>query len=97
MDLNDQTMYRTASELRNRAKKSVMPAIVAMISALIFALIFNFFLNLYIVKPIRQMIDSTRGFISGRPYHEVKTNTRDEISELSANIQDLVNTKHHNS
>ncbi len=50
MSLNDQALYTTASALKSRARRSIMPGVVAIIASLIFTAIFNFFINSLLSK-----------------------------------------------
>jgi len=61
-ELNEDTLYRTASDLKSRANRAVMPGIVAVISALVFSLIFNYFVNHYMVDPINRMAHGIEDF-----------------------------------
>jgi methyl-accepting chemotaxis protein len=89
MALNDKVMYQTASNLKNRARRAIMPGIVALSSALVFSLVFNFFVNLYIVNPILQLIQSIKNFLrSGQPV-KLDIETKDELRDLADSIVNL--------
>ena len=89
MTLNDDAIYQTASTLKNRAHRAVMPGIVAILSALVFTIIFNFFVNLYVVNPILSIIKAIQNFLkSGEPI-KLGIDTRDELHELAASVVNL--------
>lgn len=90
MELNDEAMYRTASELKNRAHRAVMPGIVAILSALVFTLLFNYFINYYVISPIIRLTAGVRKFLQTRKPLDVEVETRDEIFDLTICIRDLV-------
>lgn len=90
MTLNDQTMYQTASSLKERAHRAVMPGTVAILSALIFALIFNYFINYYIVSPIVRLTRGVRAFLETKQPLDVKIETHDELLDLFTSIQQLL-------
>jgi methyl-accepting chemotaxis protein len=90
MTLNDKTMYDTASALQNRAKRAIMPGIVAIVAALIFTIIFNFFINLYVIKPIKSFSKGIREYISHGETEGIQVDSNDEISKLSHDVQDLI-------
>jgi NtrC-family two-component system sensor histidine kinase KinB len=90
MTLNDQTMYQTASGLKNRAHRAVMPGIVAILSALIFTMVFNYFVNYYIVSPIVRLTKGVRAFLETKQPLDVKVQTKDEVLDLVTSIQQLV-------
>lgn len=89
MELNDQTMYQTASDLKSRAHRAIMPGIVAILSAFVFAVIFTYFVNFYVVTPMVKIEKGVQEFIeSGKPF-DVKIETNDELYQLTCAIQDL--------
>ena len=89
MTINDNAMYQTASTLKNRAHRAVMPGIVAILTALVFTIIFNFFVNLYVVNPILSIIKAIKNFLqSGEPI-KLSIETSDELHELAASIVNL--------
>jgi methyl-accepting chemotaxis protein len=89
MAMNDHAMYQTASTLKNRAHRAVMPGIVAILTALVFTVIFNFFVNLYVVNPILSIIKAIKHFLqSGEPI-KLSIDTSDELHELGASIVNL--------
>jgi methyl-accepting chemotaxis protein len=94
MALNDQTMYKTASDLKNRAHRATMPGIVAILAAIIFTLIFNYFLNYYMISPIVKITESVEKVIEGRGPLDIHIETKDELSRLVSSIQQLVSRPH---
>jgi methyl-accepting chemotaxis protein len=89
MDLNAHVMFRTASELRNKANSTIMPGIVTIISALVFTIIFNYFVNYYMVNPIVKITDSLKKFNDNNLPFDVHIETRDEFSDLVSEINSL--------
>lgn len=90
MTINDQIMYKTASDLKNRAHRAVMPGIVAILSALIFTFIFNYFINYYVVSPIIRITDGIRKFLNAKEAFNVKIETKDELLHLVNSIRELL-------
>jgi methyl-accepting chemotaxis protein len=88
--LNDQTMYRTASDLKNRAHRAVMPGIVAVLAALIFTVIFNFLINYYVVNPIIRTTRGIQRFVETGELPVIQVETQDELYQLVSSIQRLV-------
>ena len=87
--MNDRLMYKTASELKNRAHRAVMPGIVAIVAALVFTLIFNYFINFYMIGPIIKLADAIDIFLkTGTPF-ENKFETKDELARLGNAIREL--------
>ena len=89
IDLNDKTMFSTASNLRNKANRAIMPAVVAILSALIFTFMFNYFINYYFVTPIVRISNGVRSFIDKRKPFSIQVKSKDELSELTASISTL--------
>jgi len=89
MELNDQTMYQTASDLKNRAHRAIMPGIVAILSAIVFAVIFTYFVNFYVVGPMVKIEKGVQEFIeNGKPF-DVKIETNDELHKLASALGQL--------
>ena len=89
MSLNDTEMYQTASNLKNRAHRAVMPGLVALLAALVFSFLFNYFVNYYLVGPIIRITTGIQAFIkNGEPF-AVKIETDDELKSLTTSIREL--------
>ncbi len=89
MSENDRVMYQTASNLKNRAHRAVMPGVVAILAALIFSFLFNYFVNYYLVGPIIRITTGIQALIkNGEPFH-VNIETEDELGSLTASIREL--------
>jgi methyl-accepting chemotaxis protein len=91
MSLNDQFMFKTASELQSKANRAIMPGIVAIISALVFTILFNFFVNYYFVSPVIKITESIKRFLERKAPFDVRVETRDEIYDLAESISNLCN------
>jgi len=89
LNLNDKAMYKTASDLQNRAQRATMPGIITVIAALIFTLIFNYLVNYFMISPIVTMTKNITQFIERRKPFEFDIETHDEISDLARSIRDL--------
>lgn len=89
MALNDQAMYKTASDLKNRANRAITPGIVAIVAAVLFSLMFSYFVNYYMVSPILKISRGIEEFAkSGKPF-DVRVETNDEIEELASAVYSL--------
>ena len=88
--LNDQTMYRTATDLKNRAHRAIMPGIVAILAALIFTVLFTFLIHYYVVSPIIRMTKGIQHFMETGDLPDVQVETHDELFDLVSSIQRLV-------
>jgi methyl-accepting chemotaxis protein len=90
-NLNNTTMYNTASMLKQKSDRAIMPGLIAIIAAILFTLIFNYFVNFFFVNPIIHITERIEQFIlKGTPYL-IETATHDEIEQLSESIEHLCN------
>jgi methyl-accepting chemotaxis protein len=89
INLNDGSMYQTASTLKNRSNRAIMPGIIAMLSAFVFTFIFTYLVNYYMISPIIRITDRVNKFIEKRTPFDVRVETHDEIYELAKAIDHL--------
>ena len=89
MDLNDKTMYKTASNLEGRAHRATMPGVIAII-AFIFAIIFSFLVNLLVVSPIIRITSGIHDYLETGKSFNVKIETTDELSHLASSVESLI-------
>jgi HAMP domain-containing protein len=82
-------MYDTASGLKDRAHRAVMPGIVAILSALIFTVIFNYMIHYYVVSPIIKLSERIDQFLNKRTPFEINVESRDELWRLANSIRVL--------
>jgi HAMP domain-containing protein len=90
MTINNQAMYKTASNLENRAHRATMPGIIAIVSAFIFAIIFSFLINLFIINPIIKLTSGIQDYLDGGKRLNVRVETEDEISKLISSVERLI-------
>ncbi|MFZ7110172.1 MAG: hypothetical protein ACOWYE_00680 [Desulfatiglandales bacterium] len=87
--LNEEALYQTASGLKSRANRAVVPGTVAIVSALLFSLIFSYLVNLFMVSPIIRITRAIEDFTrKGMPF-DVQVETSDEIRDLSVALSAL--------
>lgn len=89
INLNDKMMYQTATALKNRSNRAIMPGIIAFISALVFTFIFTYLVNYYVVSPIIRITDRINKFKEKRTPYNVHIETSDELYDLSEAIEHL--------
>lgn len=90
MNINTQAMYKTASNLENRAHRATMPGIIAIVSAFTFAIIFSFLINFFIINPIIKLTSGIQDYLDGGKRLNVKVETEDEISKLTSSVERLI-------
>jgi len=89
INLNDKSMYQTASALKSRSNRAIMPGIIAMLSAFVFTFIFTYLVNYYMVSPIIKITNRINKFIDNKTPFEIKVETHDEIYQLAKAIDHL--------
>jgi HAMP domain-containing protein len=89
--MNSQNINTTVASLKNKAKRILMPGIVAIIVALVFTLVFNYFINHYFVSPIRRITSGVTSYTAQRIPFRVNIETNDEMLELTKSIENLIN------
>lgn len=87
INLNDETMYKTALVVRNKSNAAIMPGIIAVISALIFTFIFTYFTNYFMISPIIKITNKIKSFIDKKIPFILEIETKDELGELEDSIK----------
>ncbi|MBU8891542.1 MAG: hypothetical protein KOO66_02100 [Bacteroidales bacterium] len=90
MTLNQDSMHLEASELKEQAHRAIMPGIVAIASALILLVLFNFFIGNILVKPIKKLINSVKGYHLLSQEFNADISNHDEFKILENEIQELI-------
>ncbi len=90
MELNEETMYKTGSDLKNRSQRAIMPGIVAIIAAIVFSVMFNYFINYYLAKPIVKITAGLEEYNKTGEVFDIISETKDEIGRLTNAIKDVL-------
>lgn len=90
MNLNQDSMYKEASYLKEQAHRAIMPGIVAIVSALIFLVLFDFFIVHILVRPIKKLINSVKGYYLHSQNFNAEITSNDEFKILENEIQQLI-------
>jgi len=90
MTLNQDILYKEASQLQEKATRAIMPGIVSILSALLFSVILNFFISKYFINPISKIAQSIHDFQLGDYRIESNITSSDEIKDLEDAINDLI-------
>ena len=90
MTLNDKVMFETASSLRAKASRAIMPGIVAILAALVFSVMFSYFVTLFVIRPITRITNGITQFVTKGRSFDLRLETRDELSQLADSIRTLV-------
>lgn len=88
--LNEEGIYKQSSQIKDNAKRAIMPAIVSVVAAIIFALLLNFFISIYFINPIHRLIDAVSGFYPEQLEVKAKISSKDEIKKLEVKINELI-------
>ncbi|MBN2350818.1 MAG: MCP four helix bundle domain-containing protein [Bacteroidales bacterium] len=90
MTLNQETMYQTSTELKNRSQRAVMPGIIAIVTAIVFSLLFVYYITYYFVRPIIQITNGIENYQRSNENFDVEVDTRDEIKKLADSVKRLL-------
>ncbi len=90
LELNQKTLYRNATTLKDHAYRSVIPGIVAIIASFVFAILFYFFINQYVIRPIIKMTHAVEDYNNKGKQYSVEVETKDELNELNNSIKSLL-------
>jgi methyl-accepting chemotaxis protein len=90
MEINQEKMYETGSDLKNRSQRAVMPGIVAIIAAVVFTVLFNYFVNYYIARPIVQLTRGIEEYKNTGEIFKFTSETGDEIGRLTSAIKEML-------
>jgi NtrC-family two-component system sensor histidine kinase KinB len=86
-EMNDNSMYKTASNLETAAERAMMPGIIAIIAAFILTATFSYFISALVVSPIVRMTKRVRSFREGGDLTKLDIHTGDEIQDLADEIR----------
>ena len=87
--VNEQSLYRTASDLKGRARRAVVPGTVATVAALVFSILFTYLVNQFMVGPIVRITRGIDAFVEKRRPFDVDVDTEDEIRDLALAVSKL--------
>jgi methyl-accepting chemotaxis protein len=90
MHVNQTSMYKRASDLKEKSKRAIMPGIVAIISAVIFSAVLNFFISRYFVKPLTDLANAIDNYKDGNLDLNVNLTSNDEIKKLEQSVANLL-------
>lgn len=90
MNLNQESMYDEASELKEQAHRAIMPGIIAIISALIFLILFNFMIGFILVRPIKKIINTVKNYHITSQTFDADIANKDDFKTLETEIQQLI-------
>jgi len=90
MEINQETMYETGSDLKNRSQRAVMPGIVAIVAAVVFTVLFTYFINYYIARPIVKLTRGIEEYKNTGEIFKFTSETSDEIGRLTNAIKEML-------
>ncbi|MBN1131694.1 MAG: MCP four helix bundle domain-containing protein [Bacteroidales bacterium] len=91
MILNQTSMYKEASLLKEKSRRAIMPGIVSIVAALVFSIILNYFITKNFISPLNQMVDAVREVGPGNKVMKTDISSEDELKLLENEINKLIN------
>ncbi|MEH2529743.1 class 3 adenylate cyclase/CHASE3 domain sensor protein [Bradyrhizobium sp. AZCC 1588] len=93
-DMLEQVRADAAVTMRDQQRAIVISAIVTILAAIL-GLTFAFFVSIGITRPVRRLLDGTRAVEAGRLDGSIDVTTRDEIGQLTAAFNNMVEQLRH--
>ncbi len=90
MVLNEESMHDTASKIKDKAHRAIMPGIVSIIAALVFSLMLSFFITKYFVHPIEELVRAVQFYRPDQRLLNSNISSNDEIKQLEQSINNLL-------
>jgi methyl-accepting chemotaxis protein len=90
--MNSEQMYKTAQSVTDQASRAALPGDLIILAAVIFFLLFAWLTQLYIVKPLRLLINAVQNWKSKGQFEPPEIESKDEIEQL---VNELKAISHH--
>lgn len=90
MTLNQTSMYKEASDLKEKSKSVIMPGMASILAALMMSLILIFLITRYFVNPISELVNTVNNYKEGDKLLKSNVTTNNEIKKLEQAISDLL-------
>jgi hypothetical protein len=80
--VNEVEMESRASHIGRQAVRASLPSVVLATAAVLFTLLFAWFVRIFVVWPLRRILNGARGFVEKGEYQGGGVSTGDELQEL---------------
>ncbi len=90
LEINQESMYRIIADMHEKAKRAIMPGIIAIGGALVFLYLLNFFIKTFLVLPIINLLEKIRTMRAGTNPFRANPRSKDEIVNLESEISKLI-------
>lgn len=90
MDKNQERMYDGAKLLKDKARRAIMPGIMAIIASVIFSLLFNFFITVYFTSPLNKIIHAVSQIQPKDRKIGTTVKTNDELKTLEKELNNMI-------
>ena len=90
MGLNQSSMYKEATILKDKSHRAIMPGIVAIVGSLIFSMILSFFISKYYISPLSSLSDAIRTFHPHEKQLRSNLKSEDEIKKIENEVNNLI-------
>lgn len=88
--LNNNALYNTSIDVREQARRALLPGIVAVITAILFTIMFSYFVNIFMITPLIEITKGMNNFIYKQIPFNYRAPSKDEISKLAETAQALI-------
>lgn len=90
LEVNQESMYRIIADMHEKAKRAIMPGIIAIGGAVVFLYLLNFFIKTFLVLPIINLLEKIRTMRAGTNPFRANPRSKDEIVNLESEISKLI-------
>jgi methyl-accepting chemotaxis protein len=90
MSLNQNSMYKEATILKDKSHRAIMPGIVAIVGSLIFSMILSFFISRYFITPLSSLSEAIRTFHLNEKQLHSNIKSEDEIKKIEVEVNNLI-------
>ena len=85
--INSEQMYQIAKGVTGQASRAALPGDLIILAAVLFFLLFAWLTQLYIVKPLRLLIDAVQNWKSKGQFDPPEIESKDEIEQLASELK----------
>jgi len=88
--INQESMYVIVGAMHDKARRAIMPGIVAIGGSLVFLLLLNYFIKSFLVMPVITLLEKIRNMRAGTNPIRDTPRSRDEIANIESEISRLI-------
>lgn len=91
-EVSQEALADNSQNLSDSFYRSIMPGVVAVSVGIVLVFLFNYFISFYFIRPILLISKGINNYLQYRKSYNVQIDNDDELSELSSNVKELIDT-----